>query len=121
MSMPLTIAIRKVKHLFVICGTFLYSLEQESAGRLRPEFEVASVKLSQSPEVGGVYTFPGGRVAFRGCTLQYLIEQAFNTQSFQLSGGPSWIHDERYDIEAKPPGIGEVKHFHASICKSASQ
>ena len=35
--------------------------------------------------------------------LQYLIEQAFNTQSFQVSGGPSWMHDERYDIEAKPP------------------
>ena len=35
--------------------------------------------------------------------LQYLIEQAFNMQSIHVSGGASWIHDERYDIEAKPP------------------
>ena len=103
MSMPLTIAIRNVKYLFVICSTFLYSQEQESAGRPRPEFEVASVKPSQSPEVGGVYTLPEAESHSADAHLQYLIEQAFNMQSFQVSGGPSWIHDERYDIEAKPP------------------
>ena len=61
------------------------------------------MKPSTTREMGGVYTYPGGRVAFRGCTLQYLIEQAFNFQAFQVSGGPAWMQDERYDIDAKPP------------------
>jgi uncharacterized protein (TIGR03435 family) len=34
--------------------------------------------------------------------LHYLIQQAFNVQPFQVSGGPGWMYNERYDIEAKP-------------------
>jgi len=37
------------------------------------------------------------------CKLDYLIQIAFNVQPFQLSGGPRWIHEDRFDIEAKPP------------------
>ena len=66
-------------------------------------FEVASIKPWTSRELGSVYTYPGGRVAFRGCTVEYLIQQAFNTQRFQISGGPGWMRSERYDIDAKPP------------------
>jgi uncharacterized protein (TIGR03435 family) len=69
----------------------------------QPAFEVASIKSATSGEIGGAYTYPGGRVAFRGCTLEYLVQQAFNIQRFQLSGGPGWIRSERYDIDAKPP------------------
>lgn len=72
-----------------------------------PAFEVASVK-PQDPhgsrlEVNGLYTYPGGRVVGHGCTLEYLIDEAFSIQSFQISGGPAWIHDSRYEIEARPP------------------
>jgi uncharacterized protein (TIGR03435 family) len=35
--------------------------------------------------------------------LDYFISEAFNIQMFQVVGGPQWIHDERWDIEAKPP------------------
>jgi uncharacterized protein (TIGR03435 family) len=83
------------KWVLVICAAASWCGAQE--------FEVASVKPATSREVGGVYTYPGGRVAFRGCTLQYLMEQAFNVQAFQVSGGPAWMQDERYDIDAKPP------------------
>jgi uncharacterized protein (TIGR03435 family) len=69
----------------------------------QPAFDVASIKPWTSHEIGGVYTYPGGRVTFRGCTLEYLIQQAFNIQQFQVSGGPAWIRSERYDIDAKPP------------------
>lgn len=39
-----------------------------------------------------------GRVAFRGCQLEYLVQQAWNLQPFQVSGGPGWTRDERFDI-----------------------
>lgn len=34
-------------------------------------------------------------------TPQMLILMAFGVQDFQLSGGPSWLNSEKYDIEAK--------------------
>jgi uncharacterized protein (TIGR03435 family) len=35
--------------------------------------------------------------------LKILILGAFDVQPFQVSGGPRWIDDDRFDIEAKPP------------------
>ncbi|HEY3453998.1 MAG TPA: TIGR03435 family protein [Bryobacteraceae bacterium] len=89
-------------YLFLMCAAASFSLSEQPSGSATPAFEVASVKRSTTRELGGVYTYPGGRVAFHGCTLHYLIEQAFKVQPFQVSGGPGWMQDERYDIEAKP-------------------
>ena len=93
------------KSLFVILAVASFSRAQQPSGGPTAQFEVASVKPSTpaTGELGGVHTYPGGRVAFRGCTLQYLIEQAFDLQPFQVSGGPGWMQAERYDIDAKPP------------------
>jgi uncharacterized protein (TIGR03435 family) len=70
-----------------------------------PAFEVASVKPSnpQARIPAGMFTYPGGRVVANLCTLEYLIEQAFDVPSFQITGGPGWIKNDRFDIEAKPP------------------
>jgi uncharacterized protein (TIGR03435 family) len=77
------------------------------AGRLAsaadPQFEVASVRPTTAREIGGLYTYPGGRIELRGCTLAYMIEEAFNLQPFQVSGGPGWMQSDRFDIDAKPP------------------
>ena len=76
---------------------------RQSSSAPVPEFEVSSVKPSAGQELNGIYTFPGGRVVCRGCTLQFLMEQAFSIQEFQLVGGPAWIDGDRYDIDAKVP------------------
>jgi uncharacterized protein (TIGR03435 family) len=55
----------------------------------------------------GFFTFPGGRVVANMCKLDYLIQLAFDIQPFQIFGGPRWIHEERFDIEAKPPASSE--------------
>jgi len=70
-----------------------------------PSFEVASIKPTPdlARAVGVVQTFPGGRVKFQSSTVEYLVEQAFGVQRFQVSGGPEWIYREGFDIEAKPP------------------
>ncbi|SPE36142.1 conserved exported hypothetical protein [Candidatus Sulfopaludibacter sp. SbA3] len=69
-----------------------------------PAFEVASVKpATPQDRIIGLFTYPGGRITASLYTLQMLIEEAFDAQPFQVSGGPRWIHDDRYDIEAKPP------------------
>ncbi len=71
-----------------------------------PAFEVVSVKPSamQNNNTGiGLFTYPGGRIRANICGLDYLISEAFGMQLFQLAGGPRWIHEDRFDIDAKPP------------------
>jgi uncharacterized protein (TIGR03435 family) len=79
-------------------------LAQETAA---PTFEVATVKpadLMAPDRLGiGLSTYPGGRIVANKCPLDYLIEQAFDLQRFQISGAPGWVHVERFNIEAKPP------------------
>jgi uncharacterized protein (TIGR03435 family) len=84
----------------LIAPAGLYGQAAESA----PAFEVASVKPAD-PQGRSVSfsTYPGGRITVSHFTLEMLIEQAFDIQSFQVSGGPRWINDDRYDIIAKPP------------------
>ena len=71
---------------------------------VRPAFEVALVKPAR-PEGGavGLFTYPGGRIKASQSPLEYLIMEAFDIESFQVSGGPRWLREDRYDIEAKPP------------------
>ncbi len=75
-------------------------------GQGAPAFEVLSVKPSamQNGNTGiGLFTYPGGRLRANVCKLDYLITEAFGVQLFQLAGGPRWIHEDRFDIDAKPP------------------
>lgn len=67
-----------------------------------PEFEVASVKPSNSNVINALLTYPGGRVVAKGATLQYLLMEAFSVEPHQIIGGPSWMKETRFDIEAKP-------------------
>jgi uncharacterized protein (TIGR03435 family) len=81
-----------------------HSFAQETGGR--PTFEVASVKPSDlaNNRLGiGLFTYPGGRIVGNMCPLDYLIEQAFDLQRFEITGAPGWVHADRFDIEAKPP------------------
>ncbi len=69
-----------------------------------PAFEVASVKpASPQDRIIALSTYPGGRITVSLYTLEMLIEEALNVQPFQVSGGPRWIDEDRYDIVAKPP------------------
>ena len=86
----------------------------------RVEFEVASIKPSvvQSGQYGiGFFSFPGGRVRANMVKLDYLIQIAFNLQPFQISGGPRWIHEDRFDLEAKPPATSKSAHANPRIFK----
>ena len=71
-----------------------------------PEFVVASVKPSNvkvKEPVAGIFKYPGGEVRARYLTLGVLLKIAFDVQPFQIVGGPAWIHDDLYDIDAQGP------------------
>lgn len=65
-------------------------------------FEVASIRANQSGNGNTQITFPkGGRYVVVNGSVKTLLRNAYGLLSFQLAGGPGWLDDERYDINAK--------------------
>ncbi|HYM25680.1 MAG TPA: TIGR03435 family protein [Vicinamibacterales bacterium] len=81
------------------------------------QFEVASIKLNKSGDGRVMIGMqPGGRFTATNVALRMLIRNAYQLQDSQLVGGPDWMNDERYDINAKaedgaisgpPPPLGQ--------------
>ena len=44
---------------------------------------------------------PPGRFRQTNATLRDLIRLAYAVQDYQISGGPAWSRNDRYDVEAK--------------------
>jgi uncharacterized protein (TIGR03435 family) len=77
------------------------ALAQPSAKLL--EFEIASVKPADpSVRISNVLPGAGESLTIVNVPLRKIILYAYDIRDFQLSGGPGWIADERYDIIAKP-------------------
>ena len=66
-----------------------------------PSFEVASVKPNHSGDMRIRFMGLPGKLNISGTTAKMLIANAYGVKDFQVSGGPSWIESERYDIDAK--------------------
>ena len=69
-----------------------------------PAFEVASIKPNNSGDPGMRMQAPPGRFTATNVTLRLLIRTAYRVQDFQISGGPTWLNADRFDIEAKADG-----------------
>jgi len=77
--------------------------QSSSGGGKRLGFEVASIKPSRPGSVGiSLLTDPSGRFTTENATLRMIITFGFGVRDFQVSGGPSWIDSDRFDIVAKP-------------------
>jgi uncharacterized protein (TIGR03435 family) len=84
-----------------------------AAAQETASFEVASIKFHP-----GLVTMSGGGVrgstlSDTAVTLHDLIEDAYGVRRDQISGGPSWIGSDRYDIIAKAEGEGTLTHDRA--------
>lgn len=91
--------LRKISFGLFIAGVGVIGA---SAQGTRPSFEVASVK----PNVTGdhrvsIMTQPGGRFLAIGVSLKTLIGFAYGVRDFQILGGPDWLDDDRWDVEAR--------------------
>ena len=73
-----------------------------------PSFEVASIKPNHSGDMSIGISFQPGRFTTTGATVKQLIAIAYDVRDFQVTGGPSWISSDRFDIDAKEPdGLSE--------------
>jgi len=67
-------------------------------------FDIATIKRSgpNQQNVNTLLTYPGARIEALGATFEYFLMEAYDLPPAQILGGPKWIHDARFDIEAKP-------------------
>lgn len=71
-------------------------------------FEVATVKRSSPdmPTVIKLFTVKGREVLTLNTTTADLITFAYGVQTRQVSGGPSWIENDRFDVTGRPQAEG---------------
>jgi uncharacterized protein (TIGR03435 family) len=68
-----------------------------------PAFEAASIKVNKSGEAGGGFGGRPGRIVVTNYTLRDIIRNAYGVQRYQIVGGPDWLAQDRFDINAKAP------------------
>jgi uncharacterized protein (TIGR03435 family) len=64
-----------------------------------PEFEVVSVKPSAQALTFGPIS--PDRFVRRNITLSLLLVYAYELSEFQIQGGPDWVRNARFEVEAK--------------------
>jgi bla regulator protein blaR1 len=70
-------------------------------------FDVASIKPSALDTQGDTTdALPGVGYPASGATLKTRITQAYEINSNQVSGGPSWFDSARFDVLARPDMLG---------------
>jgi len=86
----------------VLRAALLFGIALSVAQSQSPQFAVASVKPSASDQGGYLRWFPGGRLRAEHVPLRFLIRFAYEVPEGLLGGGPNWLSDEPFDIEAAP-------------------
>jgi uncharacterized protein (TIGR03435 family) len=90
----------------IIAGIFLIALGALDA----QSFDVAAIKLNPPGIFGGRVQFlAGGRFAAENVALNFLVEQAYGVRNYQVLGGPSWINEQHYDIQASSDSATEAQ------------
>jgi uncharacterized protein (TIGR03435 family) len=68
----------------------------------KPSFEVATVKPSEPGQRGSMIAMqPGGRLVVKSVPFRALLTFSYNVRDFQVTGGPSWMTSDFWDIEAR--------------------
>ncbi len=90
--------------LFVAAGWASLAAGHAQSPKVRPEFEVVSVKPAP-PAVNGVSSresVDAGLLTYTNFTLRRLISNAYGVTEGQVVG-PSWISDNLYHVHARLP------------------
>jgi uncharacterized protein (TIGR03435 family) len=72
-----------------------------------PSFEVATIKPSKPDTPGRGFTVRGRTFSTVNTTLSSLVTFAYGLHPRQLTGAPSWVETDKYDLTAQPDGEGQ--------------
>src|SRR5688572_3867458 len=107
-----------MKKLLVLAGALLSATPhaQVAPPAATPSFEVASIKRNKSGD--GFITMgmpPGGGLTMINMPVRQMIVRAYQVQSYQVTGGPSWITSDRFDVTAKGPADATPQQLNAML------
>ena len=68
----------------------------------KPKFEVTTIKPSQNPQGFGFTVNRSGWLNTHNTSLKDLIKIAYGLHPKQITGGPGWVEEDKYDIVGKP-------------------
>jgi uncharacterized protein (TIGR03435 family) len=113
-----------MKRVVALAGVTLFASGAfGQASATRPEFDVAVIKQNKSGDSqvqGGV--LPGGQFSMRNAPLIALLGFAFNVPNQRfvgsyITGAPSWVNSERFDVTGKGPPDAPVRQcFFSRFC-----
>jgi uncharacterized protein (TIGR03435 family) len=91
-----------------VAGTLLLAAAAMGALAQSPtvpkQYDIVAIKPNRDND--DRWRFRGGpNFNATGVTLKFLIAEAYHVRAYQISGGPSWIAMERWDIRAKAEGL----------------
>ncbi|HEX4138540.1 MAG TPA: TIGR03435 family protein [Bryobacteraceae bacterium] len=91
--------------VLIVAAAEIYA-QSPAIGPTSGGFEVATIKPTAPDWRGGAYfTMQGGhRFVVRNYTLKSLVGAAWDLPTRLISGGPTWVNGDHYDIVAETPG-----------------
>lgn len=93
-----------MRRLFVLIAITAFLPDPVLGQSPAPTFDIAGIQTSTRPTPGmrgGVLR--GNRYELRNATMVDLIRTAYNVQPEKITGGPSWLEWDRFDIAALAP------------------
>jgi bla regulator protein blaR1 len=93
-------------------------VDAQSDRKGEAEFDVASIRVNKSHDVGGRFAFTGDGFYATNISVIMLLKLAYGVEEDQIVGLPRWGKSERFDIAAKVLGkdsrklsIEQCKHM----------
>jgi uncharacterized protein (TIGR03435 family) len=89
------------------------------AADAKPSFEVSTIKPSRPEERFSLLLNGSGMLNTTATSVTDLIKFAYDLHPRQITGGPSWMESEKFDVAGKPdePGIPSVPQLKMMIQK----
>jgi uncharacterized protein (TIGR03435 family) len=81
-------------------ASWAWEQTQNAVGGM-PVYEVTSIKPNKSPDDRTNLMYVPDGLTGTNVTVQMLVRLAFGVQDNQISGAPSWVNSESYNIEAR--------------------
>jgi bla regulator protein blaR1 len=100
----------RVIHAF---GTLILINSVSFGQNIAPQkYEVSSVKPNSDGDFHSAFRIErDGTLYATGITLRRLMMTAYQVQGFRLVGGPGWVSDKRWDVQAKPSRAASDKQI----------
>ncbi len=84
----------------MICGQ--PAIAQDDSPSSRAQLDVAAIRRNvDANPMQNIGVAPGGRLTVTNLPVRFMIRFAYSVQDFQISGGPSWMNTDTYDVNAR--------------------